>query len=273
MIYQDIEFVRPRTIAEALEAFNRCEGEGLGPEYFSGGTELVTMARDGRLTAGAFIDLKAIEETRALERSSGTLRLGSSVVLNALAEEAGFPFFSRCVAGLADHTVRNSVTLGGNIAGKLPYREAVLPLLLADATAVLADGEGSPTRSTSLRELFDKRIRLAKGAFLVAFELRDEFTERPFFYRRWQKSARVDYPLVTVAAVAEGGQLLFALSGSFAYPVWSSLSLKEAGDPSGGALAEHLESLGSFHADPRASAEYRRAITIQGLQSAAEELG
>jgi CO/xanthine dehydrogenase FAD-binding subunit len=277
VIYRDIDFLRPQSIKEALEAYREYSGKGIEAAYFAGGTELVTMARDGKVSAEAFIDLKAIPETQVLERDGGRLLMGSSVTLNRLSAAFDFPLLERSIGGLADHTVRNSITLGGNLAGRLPYREAILPLLLADAEVLVAgpdSTEAQGIRRLSLRELFDKRLRLAKGEFLVAFTVPEESAGAPFSYRRWVKSSRVDYPIVTLACLARADRLLFACSGGLAYPIWGSLPFSELrGAKTEERVGAALDELGSLRRDARASAEYRRALMRQGLLEAVEKLG
>lgn len=278
MIFHDIEFIKPRTVSEALEAYAECRERDLAPEYFSGGTELVTMARDGKVGAKAFIDLKGIEVTQVVERADGVLRMGSSATLNRLIDLADFPLFSACAEGVADHTVRNSITLGGNIAGKLPYREAMLPLLLLDAQAIVAGLQegGQATKEPAkmpLRRLFDKRLRIPEGAFLVAFEVSESAASGEFWYHRWVRSSRVDYPIVTLVAIASNDELLFATAGSLAYPVWGGAQSADLRGISSQTAAEGtIETLGKLRADARASSEYRRALLIRGLVEAAEAL-
>ncbi|MFP4430453.1 MAG: FAD binding domain-containing protein [Spirochaetaceae bacterium] len=272
MIFQEIEFIRPQSIAEAVSVYRECSEAGLKPEYFAGGTELVTMARDGKLSAGAFVDLKTIPDTHRLESEDGELTIGTSVRLNDLSQRLDTPLMTRCIDNLADHTVRNSITLGGNIAGRLPYREAMLPLVLAGADAFVAgsaDTASADTRRVPLRELFDKRLRLASGEFVVAFALPREAAESPFWYGRWVRSTRVDYPIVTLACTASEDSLLFATSGSFAYPVWGSIFFDELKENQAERVVHGvLDGLGSFRTDFRASAEYRRALMALGLNKA-----
>jgi xanthine dehydrogenase molybdenum-binding subunit len=274
MIFHDVEFLKPKSVAEALKAYADCRERGLEPKYFSGGTELVTMARDGKLMSKALIDLKGIEETQVVERKEGVLRLGSSVILNRLVDAADFPLMAACAGGLADHTVRNSITLGGNIAGMLPYREAILPLLMHDTQVTVAGNDGdSELSKLSLGELFDKRLRLNPGGFLVSFELPESASSAPFWYRRWVRSSRVDYPILTLTAVASGDQLIFATAGCLAYPAWGKAPLSELRSDAGSSTAEKaIASLGTLRSDARASSEYRQALLVQGLSEAAKAL-
>ncbi|MFW5643975.1 MAG: FAD binding domain-containing protein, partial [Alkalispirochaeta sp.] len=201
MISFDVDYVQAATVAEAIAAWSEATAEGKTPRYFGGGTEIVTMARDNKLTADVVIDYKRVPETRSgrAERAApggdrdGTgvgpaapadplapARFGSALRLNEIADTGAFALLGYCAAGVADRTVRNSITLGGNIAGMLPYREAVLPFLLLDGTvttaapaattvsggdppraAVATNDTAAPPRirTRPIIDLFDKRLR------------------------------------------------------------------------------------------------------------------
>ena len=49
------------------------------------------------------------------------LVIGSAMTLTEIAEENLFPLLSRTVKRIADHTVQDKITLGGNIAGTIIY--------------------------------------------------------------------------------------------------------------------------------------------------------
>ena len=49
MISFDFEYYRPDDIKEAAEVYAQLQKDGKNPLYFSGGTEVITMARKGTL--------------------------------------------------------------------------------------------------------------------------------------------------------------------------------------------------------------------------------
>jgi len=188
MIPFDVEYVKATTAAEAIAAWSDTAAAGKTARYYGGGTEIVTMARDNKLTADVLIDYKGVPETRA----SGPGRFGAALRLNEIVDGGTFTLLGHCAAGVADRTVRNSITLGGNIAGMLPYREAVLPFLLLDGTVTTAapagaDGAparhgaaptaGAPTagapdiRTRPIIDLFDKRLRTDPGELILSCEI------------------------------------------------------------------------------------------------------
>jgi CO/xanthine dehydrogenase FAD-binding subunit len=261
VIPYDLAYYRPETLAEALEAFRQAASEGLAPAWLGGGTEIVTMARDGKLHPGALIDLKGVPECGGIEEHGGHLRFGACLTLNEAAEQERFPLLAKAASGVADHTVRNTITLGGNIAGRLPYREAVLPFLLCDALAEVAGGDG--VREVPLAKLFEKRLRLEAGEALVALRVPAAAASLPHAHVRRTKDSRVDYPLLTACFVRDGRKLRIAVSGLGDYP--AKLPDREMGR---GAPATDT-AWPAARADMRASAEYRVALFQRALEEAA----
>lgn len=281
MISYDIVYLRPSSIAEAVEAWRQTSAEGLEPAYLGGGTELLTMARDNRRRPGALIDLKRIEELRAITDDGAALSFGSSLRLNDLCTDSRFALLAEAADRIADHSVRNSITLGGNVCGMLPYREAVLPFLAADGTATIAGSApgGGPggLRTVPLSRLFNKRLVLEPGEFLVALSVSLEAARAPHRYRRRERDGRIDYPLLTLCSVATGGAPRLALSGVYAYPLRSAeaeAALGGSGDGAAARAAAFVDALpNGIRNDLRGSADYRRALLLQAVEDALTALG
>jgi CO/xanthine dehydrogenase FAD-binding subunit len=221
------------------------------------------------------IDIKAIPECRAEGEENGRLRFGAALTLNELVSADRFPLLSRAASAVADHTLRNRITLGGNVAGMLPYREALLPLLLAGATALCAGPEG--LRRAPLTEFFDRRLALRGGEFLVAFELDKKAAAGDWFHRRRERGTANDYPLVTACFLVREERIGMALSGALSYPFRQAevddLLNETSLTPEARADAV-LEKIGAgLRDDFRASAAYRRHLLAQILVDALRELG
>ncbi len=280
MICADIHYVRPDTAEEAVEAWRRLPGA----RYLAGGTEILSSARrTAAYELRACIDIKRIPETVRHEIREGRIHLGAALALSDVAEGEAFPLLNAVLRGIADRTVRNRLTLGGNVAGLLPYREAVLPLLLADATVLtLAPGaEDAPPvrRERRLRDVFDKRLVLAPGELLLSFSVPMEATEWPWSHQRRTRTSVVDYPLATTALVRDGEAIRFAVTGVHPYPFRSDAidaALTEGvqtGAPlTLGGVESILEALGALRADSRGSAEYRAALVKKMILTSLEEL-
>lgn len=262
MIPFDIVYFRPDSLEEAVEAWRAAPEGSL---YYSGGTEIVTGCRSGTYRPAAVIDLKRIPELRSHGAVGARLFFGAALSLNEAAEAGGFPLLSAAAKKIADRTVRNRITLGGNVAGRLPFREALLPFLAADGRAHLAGpaaGGGVERRELPVRELHSKRLQLRPGEFLVGLSVDGEAAAAACAHERSTAGASVDYPILALCAVAMKGLVSVAVSGVHDYPLWA--------DSSAGPLA--VESLPTPKNDHRASAEYRAELLRAALSRVQEAL-
>lgn len=276
MIPFDFVYLRPDSSEEAVGAFADCAREGLKPYYYGGGTEIVTFARSGKIRPGAVIDIKGIPECRVLERQGDVAVYGAGLALNQVVEGGLYPPLERAAAGVADHTVRNRLSLGGNIAGQLPYRETVLPLLIADAELVLAGPEGG--RTVPIGELFSKRLVLGKGELLLQARVSAKATKARWMHLRRERGTRIDYPLLSVAVIEWDGRLRLAASGLLAFP-FRDEGVEEAINRRGVSAVERAEEAASrlpaaVRDDQRGSADYRTHLfkkivveAIDGLEA------
>ena len=274
MIPYDLVYQRPRTLEEAVRLFERNRADGLQPAYYAGGTEILSFIRQNRIRLDALIDIKEISECRSAGRKDGHVVLGAALSLNEVIDSGLFPLLSAACSRIADHTVRNRLTLGGNLCGRLPYREAVLPLLAAEAEAEVAGPAGS--RWESLTGLFDKRLRLQPGHLLLRMRVQLEATRSPSFHGRRQRGTRVDYPLVTCCLLKMDGESRLAVSGACGYPVRDPEAEKPLNDSSLD-RREKIERVAAHYAprirgDFRASGEYRSFLFERILAEGLNEL-
>lgn len=216
MIPFDFEYYSPSSPSSALDLYQNLQRSGKEPMYYSGGTEVITFARRNSIQPRAVIDLKAIPECNALYVHAGRLIIGSCVSLSRLAAANPFPLLSRAAEEIADQTARNKITLGGNISGIIIYREAVLPLLLADSQLVIIGPNG--IKHVSIHQVFRQRLQLQKGEALLQIVTDQSFTTLPYFHRKKRQIGHVGYPLVTVAALLKDGRIRVSLSGVCAFP-------------------------------------------------------
>ncbi len=216
MISQDFEYYRPETYEEAREVFKSKLEEGKNPVYFSGGTETVTYARTNIIKTGAVIDLKGIPETNVFLEEGEILIYGASLSLNHIIERTSFNLMANVLNKVADHTVRNRLSLGGNICGRLYYREAVLPIMVSQGTLVIAGENG--IRRENIMDGFDKRISLAPGEILLQVEIDKKNIEYPYINTRKERSGEIDYPLFHIAALKVDDSVNYSFAGISPFP-------------------------------------------------------
>lgn len=216
MISYDFEYYRPRTYVEAIEVYKSKFDEKKNPVYYGGGTETVTYARVNTLKTGAVIDLKSIEETNVFSENGNKIIYGSSLSLNQIVEKTSFKLMADVLSTIADHTVRNRLTLGGNICGRLFYREGILPLMVSDGVLVIAGSEG--IRKEKIIDGFNKRINLKPGEILLQIEIDKDNINKPYMNIRKERSGKIDYPLFHIVALKADHNVRYSFSGINSFP-------------------------------------------------------
>lgn len=216
MIPFDFDYYRPDSIDEAVKTFEKLESQGKQPIFYSGGTEIISFARKNDLYTNAVIDIKGIPECNIYEFQDGKLIAGAAITLTHTSEINLFPLLSKTSSGVADHTIRNKVTLGGNICGRIIYREAVLPFLLCDSIVVIAGRNG--VRFVSINQVFDKKLQFERGEFLVQLITEKSYIGLPYISIKKTKLEEIDYPLVTISALKDDRGIRIAFSGAVPFP-------------------------------------------------------
>ncbi|MEO1688151.1 MAG: FAD binding domain-containing protein [Pseudomonadota bacterium] len=132
-------YLRPATLPEALNALASAERR-----VAAGCTDLLA-ATAAKTLPGPALDITAIPELRAIERSEEGLRLGAAVTWTQVARAnlppalRGLQQAARQVGALQ---VQNRGTLGGNLCNASPAADGVPPLLTLDAQVELRCAAG-----------------------------------------------------------------------------------------------------------------------------------
>lgn len=220
MISFNFEYYRPDTKEEAVQLFKELNGQQKRPMYLSGGTEIISLGRMNEIYTNAVIDIKNITECNVMEEKGNKLYFGSVKTLTQIAEGKLFPLLSDVVSRIADHTNQCKITLGGNLAAKIIYREAALPLMLADATLVIYGPSGE--RQVSFNDIFVEKLHLNEGEFILQAIVDASYKNLPSTHIKKTKIDKIDYPLTTFAVLKKDGQYRTAFSGLCPFPFRST---------------------------------------------------
>jgi xanthine dehydrogenase FAD-binding subunit len=148
------EYKRPTSLGEAIQALMTATGPVMP---IAGGTDLLLDLKQGRQPhVHTLVDLTSVPEMTALEERGDELFIGAAVPVNRIALD---PLVARHAQALveacdliAGPQVRNTATLGGNVAHALPAADGTMALTALDAQAEIAGKSGS--RRMSLTSLF-----------------------------------------------------------------------------------------------------------------------
>lgn len=275
MISFDFEYYKPTTIEEAISLFVELESQNKEPLYYSGGTEIISMSRMNDIFTKAVIDIKEIPECNIFEVQDNKLVIGSAVTLTKICEANLFPLLARVSRYTADHTSRNKITLGGNICGKIPYRETMLPFLICDSQVVIAGKDGK--KALPVSEIFDRKLKLNKGELLVQVITDSIYLDLPYESIKRTKQERIDYPLISIAAIKIGNMIKIGLSGLCAFP-FRSLEIEKILNDNNTSIEEKINNVlnhipYSILNDIQGSSEYRKFVLKNMLSDTLEKVG
>lgn len=262
MIPFDFEYYRPDSLHEAVGLYQSLAERGLAPLYFSGGTEIISMARLNSVHTGAVIDIKSIPECHVFEIKDGQLFTGATVTLTQTMENPLFPLLAKSGGRVADHTIRDKVTVGGNLCGKIIYREAVLPFLLAESEVHIAGPQGE--RRIPLRDVFQQTMQLNPGELLVRIITNQEYLTLPHYGIKKTRIDKVDYPLVSLAILIKETRIRLAVSGLCDFP-FRSTPMEDVLNAPNPDLKERINNImlhlpAPIRDDLHASAQYREFV-------------
>lgn len=203
------QYYLAHSVEEALQLLSACAGEG---RVIAGGTDLLLDLQQGRQASiDTLVDVNRITEMTTVEMDGEYLSIGAAVTLNKLVEarliqENAQALVEAC-ALVGGPQVRNSATLGGNVAHALPAGDGSIALLALDARAEVASLDGR--RMCPLADLFlgpgESAIQHNRE-ILVRFLLPKRAGGQASVFRRVMRPQGVALPVLNMAVWLERTQ-------------------------------------------------------------------
>ena len=148
------EYKRPTSITEAVQSLASASGPALP---IAGGTDLLLDLKQGHHSPiHTLVDLTFIPEMSSLELRGDELFIGAAVPVNRVALDPLTGTHAQALVEacnlIAGPQVRNTATLGGNVAHALPAADGTIALTAFEAQAEVAGVSG--TRRMPFTSLF-----------------------------------------------------------------------------------------------------------------------
>jgi carbon-monoxide dehydrogenase medium subunit len=142
MLLREVQYVRPETVEDAIEALASNEGA----RALAGGQTLVNVMKARAAAPSVVVDLNKLSGLREIGRDGGGLRVGAMVTYTQLMrdEQVGeaAPVLGEVAAMIADVQVRNRGTLGGNICLNDPTNHFPPVIAALDARMTIRGRDG-----------------------------------------------------------------------------------------------------------------------------------
>jgi carbon-monoxide dehydrogenase medium subunit len=187
------------SIPDALEKLS------IGARLIAGGTDLLLEIQQGATPpVDHLVDVTRISELNALELRGQDLFVGAAVPLNRIVASSLVKEHAQALAEACDliggPQVRNTATLGGNVAHALPAADGTIALLALDARAEAVSLEG--WRTAALENLFlgpRESILEAKKEILVGFYIPFRESGQASAFKRVMRPQGVALPVLNLA--------------------------------------------------------------------------
>lgn len=198
-MYANFDLSIPRDMEELLARY--CSATDR-PMLLAGGTVALVELRSGKIDPKSVISLDRIASLRGIRKTANSLVIGARTTVTDILEspdvERLAPSLVQSARIFAGLMVRNTATIGGNIACGSPAADLVPPLLALDAVVTL---EGRTRRKVALADYYlgYKRDVREGGELITEITLPDlDANDYGAFY----KLARRKGDAITVVGVA-----------------------------------------------------------------------
>jgi carbon-monoxide dehydrogenase medium subunit len=142
MLLESVEYTRPATVDEALEALRTSDGAA----PLAGGQSLVNVLKNRVASVDLLVDISRLEELRSISvGADGTLEVGACVTYDELDRSpdvrASHDLLASVAGRIEDQQIRNRGTIGGNCCLSDPTNN-LPPLLVALGATMNIVGSG-----------------------------------------------------------------------------------------------------------------------------------
>ena len=140
------EYHAPGSVKEALELLGKHKDDA---KLLAGGHSLIPQLNLRAISPGRLIDIGRLTELRYITEDYGQLRIGALTTHNTIfrspAVAGGCPIMVEAYQHVANHSIRNRGTLGGNLCHNDPAFELPLVIVLAGGSMLARSARSQRT--------------------------------------------------------------------------------------------------------------------------------
>jgi carbon-monoxide dehydrogenase medium subunit len=225
MTIRSFELLQPRSLQEAVELLAK---HGDDARAIGGGTTLVILMKQRAVHYRYLVDLQLIPGLAEIKNETDGVRIGAMVTHRMVelspAIRRGFPVLAEAFRQIGNVRVRQTASVGGNLAHADYRLDPPPPLLVlgAEITAIGAKGSRTIPLNDFFRGMYE--TALEPGELLVDVKIPSMPANGRAVYLRYSTLSANDWPCLGVAAlmVQENGrcrELRLALGGMATTPL------------------------------------------------------
>ncbi len=268
---RDFSYIAATTIPEAVALLDE---KGESARILAGGTDLIVQVREARRDVDWIIDIKSIPEVNALDYTADTgLVLGAAVECYKIyADDAicnAYPGLIDATKIIGGTAIQGRAAVGGNLCNASPAADGIPPLIVLNATCVIAGPNGE--RELPVEEFCTApgQTVLEKGEMLVSIKVPAPESNSSSYYLRFIPRNEMDIAVVGAGASvvlddtkqriisARVGLAAVAPTPLFAEEASALLAGREVSDAAIDEAAEAAQAIARPISDMRGTAEQR----------------
>ncbi|MBJ3761743.1 xanthine dehydrogenase family protein subunit M [Maribius pontilimi] len=248
----NFEYVRPKTIDEAVSALSSDEAQPL-----SGGQTLMPTMKARLAAPEKLVSLTAIDEMKGVRMDGDQLWIGGGTTHATVARETAdsYPALSSLAGRIGDPSVRSMGTIGGSIANNDPSACYPAGALGSGATIV------TNTREIAADDFFQGMFMTALEEGEIVTAVKFPIPQKAIYQKFIQPASR--FPLTAVFVAHFGDNVRVAVTGASGGGVfrWTEAEEALASNFTGDAVAGLSVSAEDMISDLHGSGEYRAHLT------------
>ena len=199
---QAVSYARTTTIQEALDLLR---ANGSKARILAGGTDLIVLARERRMDVDLFVDIKGIPEVLRVDFDPDTgLTVGAATpcyqIYGHPAVAEHYPCLVDCSSLIGGTGIQGRASLGGNLCNSSPSGDTIPPMIVLEATAMIAGPDG--TREVAVADFCTgpgKNV-MAPGEFLVSLHFPPPAPNSGAHFLRFIPRNEMDIAVVNAAS-------------------------------------------------------------------------
>ena len=198
------KYISPKTKEEVLEILKQERSEAC---LVAGCSNVLPYIKDKKLPAKLLLDISGIEELNYIKKSEGKLCIGAATTISDLIDSkiirGECNILYQAAEQFADPTIRNSATIGGNLADASPAADVAPPLLVLDAVLEVESIDGK--REISLKNFFvgPRKTVLHDDEMITSIKIKDDSINKNGCFIKLGLRQAMAISLATVALILE----------------------------------------------------------------------
>lgn len=199
---QDFAYIAANTVSEAVTLLDE---KGQAARILAGGTDLIVQVREARRDVDWMIDIKSIPEVNVLDYNADTgLTLGAAVEcykIYAVDEICdAYPGLIDATKIIGGTAIQGRAAVGGNLCNASPAADCIPPLIVLNATCVIAGPNGERELPVEQFCTGPGQTALATSEMLVALKIPAPANNSSSFYLRFIPRNEMDIAVVGAGA-------------------------------------------------------------------------